>query len=91
MAKSQLLMWDESQPLPKFSMSSRLSCGDGDEGSGCLKALVSAVQNKLLKGAAARTCNYQLMFCLQALEMNGSFGAITGILALFLVRTVKAS
>lgn len=36
-------------------------------------------------------CNYQLMFCLQALEMSGSFGAIIGILALFLVRTVKAS
>lgn len=48
--ESQLLMWDESQPPSKFSISSRLSCSD--EGSGCLKVLVSAVQNKPLKGAA---------------------------------------
>lgn len=48
--ESQLWMWNESQPPSKFSISSRLSCSD--KGSGCRKVLVSAVQNKPLKGAA---------------------------------------
>lgn len=45
----------------------------------------------LLKEPWAKMCNYQLMFCLQPLETNSSFGAVVGILALFLARTVRLS